>query len=221
MQAVAVVFGEQELSYRELNDRSERLAGYLSSLGVSSGARVAICSEPSVEMIVGLLGVLKTGAAYVPIDPKYPEERICFMLAETEAAVVLTQERLVSRFSGMAIKPVCLDTGWDSIERLDDPRQQCGRVEGTDVAYVLYTSGSTGKPKGACVPHCAVNRLVVNCDYVRLGPEDVVAQISNCCFDAATFEIWGALLNGSRLVGIELACVCPRNRSPQNLRGIG
>ena len=89
------------------------------------------------------------------------------------------------------------------MERLDEGRQQSWAAEGSEVAYIIYTSGSTGRAKGVCVPHRAVNRLVVNCDYVQLGPEEVVAQISNCCFDAATFEIWGALLNGSRLVGIE------------------
>ena len=202
-QAVAVVYGEQELSYGELERRSAELAGYLRSLGVGVGARVAICMEPSAEMIVGLLGILKAGGAYVPIDPGYPEERICLMLAESEAGVLLSREGLAGRFSGKAVKIVCLDTGWEPIARVKDTGQQLQAAEPEDVAYVLFTSGSTGTPKGVCVPHRAVNRLVVNCDYVRLGPEEVVAQISNCCFDATTFEIWGALLNGSRLVGIE------------------
>ncbi|HEY5953489.1 MAG TPA: amino acid adenylation domain-containing protein, partial [Terrimicrobiaceae bacterium] len=203
-QAIAAVFGEQEISYGELERRSGRLAGHLRALGVVPGARVAICVDPSVEMIVGLLAILKAGAAYVPIDPEYPEERIDFMLAETEAAVVLAHRRLAAQFSGKAIKSVWLDGGWEALERIEDvapPLWAAGKPD--DVAYVMFTSGSTGKPKGVCVPHRAVNRLVVNCDYVRLGPEDVVAQVSNCCFDAATFEIWGALLNGSRLAGIE------------------
>ena len=206
-QAIAVVFGERELSYGELDDRSSKLAGYLSSLGVRPGERVAICMEPSVEMIVGLLGILKAGGAYVPIDPKYPLERISFMLADSGAGVLLTRQGLLSGFSGKAVKSVWLDGDWESREGLGgagQPQQQTWAADGSEVAYVLYTSGSTGRPKGVCVPHRAVNRLVVNCDYVRLGPEEVVAQISNCCFDAATFEIWGALLNGSRLVGIEL-----------------
>ena len=202
-QAVAVVYGGgQELSYGELERRSVQLAGYLRSLGVGVGARVGICMEPSAEMIVGLLAILKAGGAYVPIDPGYPEERIVFMLAESEAGVLLSREGLAGRFSGKAIKIVCLDTGWESIEKVNDAGQQSRAAGPEDVAYVLFTSGSTGTPKGVCVPHRAVNRLVVNCDYVRLGPEEAVAQISNCCFDAATFEIWGALLNGSRLVGI-------------------
>jgi non-ribosomal peptide synthetase component F len=207
-QAVAVVFGGRELSYAELDERSGRLARYLSSLGVGEGARVALCMEPSVEMIVGLLGILKVGAAYVPIDPKYPLERICFMLADSGAGVLLTRKGLLSRFSDKAVKSVCLDGDWEAMEGFGEAGQQQQEhswvAEGGEVAYVLYTSGSTGTPKGVSVPHRAVNRLVVNSDYVQLGPEEVVAQISNCCFDAATFEIWGALLNGSRLVGIEL-----------------
>jgi amino acid adenylation domain-containing protein len=201
--AVAVVFGEQELTYGELDLRSGELAHYLGSLGVRAGARVGICIEPSIEMIVGLLGILKAGAAYVPIDPKYPEERISFMLADTEAAVLLTRKGLESRFSGDGVKAVYLDTGWEPIEAAGhgSTRESCTPE---DIAYVIFTSGSTGTPKGVCVPHRGVSRLVVNCDYVQLCPEDVVAQVSNCCFDAATFEIWGALLNGSRLVGIEL-----------------
>lgn len=201
-QAIAAVFGEQEISYGGLELRSGRLASHLRALGVSSGARVAICLEPSVEMIVGLLAILKAGAAYVPIDPEYPEERIDFILAETEAAVVLTHRRLAAHFA--RIKNVWLDGGWEALERIEEVEPIClaaGKPD--DVAYVMFTSGSTGKPKGVCVPHRGVNRLVVNCDYVQLGPDDVVAQVSNCCFDAATFEIWGALLNGSRLVGIE------------------
>ena len=202
-QAIAVMFGEEELSYGELDERSGQLARYLRRLGVAAGARGAICIEPSVEMVVGLLGILKAGAAYVPIDPNYPQERISFMLADTEAAVLLTRKGLAAPFSGSGIKIVCLDGDWETAERLDDAPQRSRAAESGDVAYVIFTSGSTGKPKGVCVPHRAVNRLVVNCDYVQLDADDVVAQVSNCCFDAATFEIWGALLNGSRLVGIE------------------
>ena len=124
------------------------------------------------------------------------------MLEDSGAGVVLTRDGLVSRFSCKAVKSICLDADWERIEAVGG-FCAVGSATAEDVAYVLFTSGSTGRPKGVCVPHRAVNRLVVNSDYVQLGTEDVVAQISNCCFDAATFEIWGALLNGSRLVGIE------------------
>ena len=200
-QAVAVQFGEHELRYGELDDQSGMLAHYLRSLGVRRGAKVAICGEPSTEMIVGLLGILKAGAAYVPIDPKYPEERISIILTDIEADVVLTDKALASRFSGVGIKTVCLGERWGPLAAEGGGAWE--PCTAGDLAYILFTSGSTGKPKGVCVPHRGISRLVVNCDYVRLGAEDVVAQISNYCFDAATFEIWGALLNGSRLVGIE------------------
>ena len=202
-EAIAVEFGEQKLSYAELDERARELARYLRSLGVRRGAKVAICIESSTDMVVGLLAILKAGAAYVPIDPNYPEERISFMLADAQAAVVLTREGLVARLAPTGIKTVCLDVDREPIAA---SASEGGRefASPEDVAYVIFTSGSTGKPKGVCVPHRAVIRLVVNCDYVQLAADDVIAQISNCCFDAVTFEIWGALLNGSRLVGIKL-----------------
>jgi amino acid adenylation domain-containing protein len=202
-EALAVVFGREKLTYGELDLGSSRLAGYLRRLGVEKGARVAISMEPSCEVIVGLLGILKVGAAYVPIDPRWPRERIGFTLVDSAAEVLLTQERLLGRFSCDTVKKVCLDAGWNALERFDEVRQESSGTEGSAVAFVMYTSGSTGTPKGVCVPHRAVSRLVINSDYIQLGSEDVVAQIANYCFDAATFEIWGALLNGSRLVGIE------------------
>jgi amino acid adenylation domain-containing protein len=218
-QAVAVAFGEQELRYGELDDRSRELGHYLRRLGVGSGAKVAICLEPSTDMIVGLLGILKAGAAYVPIDPDYPEERISFMLADTEAMLVLTCKSLAWRFSNNGIRTVCLDTGGESIERFDDGGQLSSAAgEPGDLAYILFTSGSTGQPKGVCVPHQAIVRLVVNCGYLQLSAEDVVAQVSNCCFDAAVFEIWGALLNGCRLVGIEREDVLSAERFSRQLR---
>ena len=154
-QAVAVVFGGQELSYGELERRSVQLAGYLRSLGVGAGARVAICMEPSAEMIVGLLGILKAGGAYVPIDPGYPEERICFMLAESEAGVLLSREGLAWRFSGKAVKIVCLDRDWEPIERAKDTGQATsgGRAGGCGLC-ALYL-GINGDAQGSvCAPPC-------------------------------------------------------------------
>ena len=114
-EAIAVEFGEQKLSYAELDDRARELARYLRSLGVRRGAKVAICIESSTDMVVGLLAILKAGAAYVPIDPNYPEERISFMLADTQAAVVLTREGLVARLAPSGIKTVCLDADREPI----------------------------------------------------------------------------------------------------------
>ena len=135
------------------------------------GERVAICLESSVEMVVGLLGILKAGGAYVPIDPRYPEERIALMLEDSGAGVVLTSQGLAWRISGKAVRSVCLDGDWESIRRLGGSRaeQDAYTARPEEVAYVMYTSGSTGTPKGVMVPHRAVNRLVINSDYVGLG----------------------------------------------------
>jgi hypothetical protein len=165
-QAVAVVYGGgQELSYGELERRAVQLAGYLRSLGVGVGARVAICMEPSAEMIVGLLGILKAGGAYVPIDPGYPEERICFLLEESEAEVLLSRGGLAWRFSGKAVKIVCLDTGWEPIEGGKETRQQPQAAGPEDVAYVALYLGINGDAQGSvCAPPCGQSA----CGQLRL-----------------------------------------------------
>ena len=196
--AVAVVFEDQQLTYRELNTRANQLARYLRKLGVRPETLVGICVERSLEMAVGLLGILKAGGTYVPLDPDYPKERLAFMLEDTRARVLLTQQRFIDGLPAQNTHVVCLDTDWGAIskESVENPDDQ---VSGAETSYVIYTSGSTGTPKGVAVPHSAVNRLVINTNYINLTSDDVVAQISNCSFDAATFEIWGALLNGARL----------------------
>ncbi|HEY5813831.1 MAG TPA: amino acid adenylation domain-containing protein, partial [Terrimicrobiaceae bacterium] len=202
-EAVALVFGEQEITYGELDTRSSQLASYLRSLGVRRGRKVALCMESSCEMVIALVGILKAGAAYVPIDPKYPQERVSFMLRDTEASVLLTHKGLSAAFA-KDVRIVCLDTDWELMRTAAEPVEAVASRDAEDLAYIIYTSGSTGEPKGVCVPQRAIIRLVMSTDYVELGSSDVVPQLSNCCFDAATFEIWGALLNGSRLVGIGL-----------------
>jgi amino acid adenylation domain-containing protein len=198
--AVAVIFEDQQLTYRELNTRANQLAHYLGKLGVGAETLVGICVECSIDMIVGLLGIIKAGGAYVPLDPSYPKERLAFMLEDTQSAVLITQERLLNRLRPIQNgRMVCLDRDWPTISRQSNSKVD-DQSSAESLAYVMYTSGSTGKPKGVAVSHRAVNRLVMNTDYVELSPADVVAQVSNIVFDAATFEIWGALLNGARLV---------------------
>jgi amino acid adenylation domain-containing protein/FkbH-like protein len=198
--AVAVVFGTQSVTYEELNHRANRLAHYLKKYSVGPDVLVGICLDRSVEMIVGMLAILKAGGAYLPIEATYPRERLTFMLADSETPVLLTQHRLVARMP----KPthvLCLDSDWELIAR--ESRRNLPRAGTPDnLAYVIYTSGSTGTPKGVAVPHHAVNRLVLNTNYIQFSQDDRVAQVSNASFDAATFEIWGALLNGATLVGI-------------------
>ncbi|MEH2050448.1 amino acid adenylation domain-containing protein [Nostoc sp.] len=211
--SIAVVFNEEQLTYQELNHRANKTAHYLhsDSLGVGPEILVGICIERSLEMIVGLLGILKAGGAYVPLDPTYPQERLSFMLADSQVSVLLTQQKFTEGFAGSRAKVVCLDTDWESINQ-HSQENLASNVTAENLAYVIYTSGSTGTPKGVAVPHQAVNRLVCNTNYIQFMPSDLVAQASNTSFDAATFEIWGSLLHGARLV------VIPQNivLSPQH-----
>uniref|UniRef100_A0A2P1CZA1 AptA2 n=1 Tax=Nostoc sp. HIID-D1B TaxID=2027338 RepID=A0A2P1CZA1_9NOSO len=208
--SIAVVFKEQQLTYQELNYQANKIANYLQSLGVKPEVLVGICVERSLEMVVGLLGILKAGGAYVPLDPTYPKERLSFMLSDSQVQVLLTQQKFIEEFAGSVTKLVCLDTDWESINHQQE--NPTSNATSENLAYVIYTSGSTGKPKGVAVPHRAVNRLVCNTNYVKFVPIDRVAQASNTSFDAATFEIWGSLLHGARLV------VIPQNvvLSPQH-----
>ncbi|MBA4136614.1 MAG: non-ribosomal peptide synthetase [Opitutus sp.] len=202
---VAVEGPTGRLTYSELDGLANQLAHRLQRLGVTADAPVAVCLERSPEMIVAWLAVLKAGGAYVPIDPGYPAERRDFMLADTEATVLVTSAKLRELFDGPAAesKPrvtlLCVDTDWAEIAGEDTSAPGSG-VTAQHLAYICYTSGSTGQPKGVCVPHRAVLRLLLGADYFRLESGDVVAQMSNAAFDAATFEVWGALFHGAKLV---------------------
>ena len=196
--AVAVIFEEQQLTYRELNQRANHLAHYLQKLGVGPEVLVGICMQRSLELIVGLLGILKAGCAYVPLDLGYPKERLSFMLTDAQAPVLLTQQELLGQLPHYDGHIVCLDRDCETISTLPHTDPPC-RTTGGKLACVLYTSGSTGKPKGVAVRQCGVIRLVCKPNYVALSPQETVGQVANVAFDAATFEIWGALLNGGRL----------------------
>ena len=197
--AIALVYEDQQLTYRELNNRANQLAHYLHRQGVQRDTLVALCMERSIEMIVGLLGILKAGGAYVPLDPSYPKERLGFMLEDTQAGIVLTDTASRNRLLPASARIIGLDRDWEEFakEPQVNPISQSAAMS---LAYVLYTSGTTGQSKGVAVSHRAVNRLVLNTDYVQVTPSEVLAHASNVSFDAATFEIWGALLNGARLV---------------------
>jgi amino acid adenylation domain-containing protein len=197
--AVAVVFENQQLTYTDLNCRANQLAHYLQSLGVVADQLVAICVERSLEMIVGLLGILKAGGAYLPIDPDYPQERISFMFQDTQVKILLTQESLLASLPNHEAIVVCLDKDWEQINQASLENLNSA-VSAENLTYVIYTSGSTGTPKGVAVTHQAVNRLVLNTNYIHFTPDDRVVQASNIAFDAATFEIWGALLNGAKII---------------------
>ncbi|MEH2176855.1 non-ribosomal peptide synthetase [Nostoc sp.] len=197
--AVALIFNNQHLTYRDLNNRANQLAKYLQSLGVGTEILVGICIERSLEMVVALLAILKAGGAYVPLDPGYPQERLAFMLSDTQVSVLLTQKELVTKLPTHAALVICLDTDWNTIA-LNKKDNLSTSVTADNLAYVMYTSGSTGTPKGVSVIHRGVVRLVKETNYARLTPEEVILQLAPISFDASTFEIWGCLLNGGQLV---------------------
>lgn len=195
----ALVFEDTHLTYRQLNERANQLAHYLLTLGVKPGDFIGLCLERSLEMIIGTLAILKAGGAYVPLDPAYPAERLAFMLADTQTPVLLTQQSLVGQLPSGQAQLVCLDTGWETIAR--QPRTNLERqANSANLAYVMYTSGSTGRPKGVSVTHRNVVRLVKATNYAQLTADEIFLQFAPVSFDAATLEIWGALLNGGRLV---------------------
>lgn len=201
-EAIAVEFGERSFTYQALNNGSNQLGRYLQGLGVVAKTLVGVCLDRSCERIAALLGILKTGSAYVPLDPTYPAERLRFMIQDAGISVLITQTQYREQFSDSALTTICLDQAWEAIAQASEENLS-NSVSAEDLAYVIYTSGSTGQPKGVAVPHRAVNRLVSNTNYIQILASDRVAQVSNISFDAATFEIWGALLNGAGLVGIE------------------
>src|ERR1700754_89216 len=197
-EAVAVSYGAKQITYCELNTRANQLAYYLRRRGVGPDVRVGVLLDRSVEMIVALLGILKAGGAYVPLDGTFPEQRLRLMLEDAEAALLLTQQ---GQPELQASEVVYLDEPWGQFG--SESRENLEILTSAEsLAYVMYTSGSTGQPKGVGVTHRAINRLLRNTNYVQLNESDRIAQVSNAAFDAATFEIWGALVHGAQLVGL-------------------
>ncbi|PZV91682.1 non-ribosomal peptide synthetase [Micromonospora phaseoli] len=199
--AVAVVDGDVSVSYGSLVARADALAVRLVGLGVGRGSLVGLSCRRSVDLVVGMLGVLRAGGAYLPLDPDYPVQRLEFMLADTDVRVVVGHRDLLDQLpltGREAVDITDVTTGTDPARRhLLDEQDRRG---GDDAAYVIYTSGSTGTPKGVVVPHRGITRLVGRPDYVELTPQTVIAQLSNASFDAITFEVWGALANGGQVV---------------------
>jgi len=198
--AIALVYDEQQLTYRALNRRANQLAHRLHALGVGPEVPVGLYLERSLELVIGLLGILKAGGAYVPLDPAYPPERVGFMLADTQAPVLVTQPRLVEGLPALAAQVLCLDTGCAALahERADNPVS--GATADT-LAYVIYTSGSTGTPKGVAVSHANVVRLFeATHAWYHFGAEDAWTLFHSVAFDFSVWELWGALLCGGRLV---------------------
>ncbi|ORB33061.1 non-ribosomal peptide synthetase, partial [Mycolicibacterium porcinum] len=201
------------LSYRELDEASNRLARLLIDRGAGPGACVGLLAGRSADAVVAILGVLKSGAAYLPIDPAVPDARVEFMLTDARPVVVLTTGGLVERLGGCGVPVV----------EVDDPRIDAQPASALpvpapdDIAHVIYTSGTTGVPKGVAVTHQNVTRLFDGLDVgIEMGPQQVWAQCSSLAFDYSVWEIWGALLHGGRLVVVPEQ----KTRSPRELEAL-
>ncbi|WP_220028197.1 non-ribosomal peptide synthetase [Paenibacillus sp. S02] len=202
---VAAVMNERQLTYRELNERSNRLARKLRETGVEADQLVAILAERSLDMVVGILAILKAGGAYVPVDPDYPEERIRFMIEDSGAPLLLIQKHLHEKtdFAGTRLELddfVWGDRGGDSADALDASNLEPISGPG-NLAYVIYTSGTTGRPKGTLIEHKNVVRLLFNDkNLFDFGPSDTWTLFHSFCFDFSVWEMYGALLYGGKLV---------------------
>jgi amino acid adenylation domain-containing protein len=198
--AVAVVFEDKQLTYRQLNQQANQLAHYLQKLGVGSEVLVGICLERSLEMVVALLGVLKSGGAYVPLDPAYPSERLTYTLNDSQASVLLTHSKLADSIRSHGAQVVCLDTDWGVI-RTSSEENLVSAASPNNLAYVIYTSGSTGKPKGVLVNHQNVTRLFAATQpWFHFDETDVWTLFHSIAFDFSVWEIWGSLLYGGCLI---------------------
>ncbi|MCU1347889.1 MAG: peptide synthetase, partial [Acidobacteria bacterium] len=195
-EAIALVRRNESLTYAELNGRANRLAHLLRERGVANDTFVGICAERSFDMIVAMIAILKAGGAYVPLDPNYPAARIKTIADDCGATIILTQSHLTDVVRGTGCELLFLD---QALDRYPDSDPECTSTA-EDVAHLIYTSGSTGLPKGVMVEHLGVVRLVINNHYVPFNPGTRMLQVSTCTFDAATWEIWGSLLNGGQLI---------------------
>jgi amino acid adenylation domain-containing protein len=205
----AVEAGDERLTYLELSEAANRVADSLMVLGVGPETLVGICIPRSVAHITGLIGILKAGGAYVPLDPALSREGMEFIINDAKIQVIVTDEDSLKQLRRTSAQVVCLDAGgWPktpggsaTIERPFRKRVNLAtEMTSANLAYVCYTSGSTGVPKGVCIPHRGVVRLVKGTNYAQFSSQEVFLHASSISFDASTFEIWGALLNGGRLV---------------------
>jgi amino acid adenylation domain-containing protein len=197
---VALVFQNRKLTYSELNGKANQLAHFLLSNGVKVEDRIAVYMDSSAEMIIALLAIVKSGGAYVALDRTYPAERIAFIVNDTKARLLITQENLKENLpQGLPVKFLCMENEWREIEQASSSDLKL-QLASSNLAYIAYTSGSTGTPKGVAIPHRGVIRLVRGNNYARFGPEETFLQFAPVAFDASTFEIWGCLLNGGKLV---------------------
>ncbi|HEY3872695.1 MAG TPA: amino acid adenylation domain-containing protein [Actinocrinis sp.] len=201
--AVAVECVDASITYRELDARANQLAWALRERGVGPDTPVAVCMDRGIDVVVALLGVMKAGGCYLPLEPKYPDTRIEYILDDARARVVLTQPEHAHRFEAReGLTTFRLDPGWSSFTG-QPTSAPAVPLAPDNLAYITYTSGSTGRPKGVLVPHRGVVRLVNHPNFTALDEDQVLLLLSTLAFDVSTFELWGALCNGAKLA------VCP------------
>lgn len=216
--APALRFSDDSLSYRELDEASEQLAGKLAALKGEGDFFVGVSMRRSARLAVAFLAILKAGGAYVPLDPEYPPERLRYMVEDSGVKAVLVDSDSEKILNAVELAAPIINMEEQGDDAQGEPAPH-GEMRADDPAYVIYTSGTTGKPKGVVIPHRAIVRLVRNTDFVDIQPGEVVAQASNSSFDAYTFEMWGALLNGAFLVGIEKDTLLSPTELEEALRG--
>ena len=198
--AVAVTFEDQQLTYAELDARANQLAHHLKNLGVKPDQLVGICLDRSFEMVIGILGILKAGGAYLPLDPKYPPDRLAFMLTDAQVNVIVAHSDLASQLPVQDMTIVYLDRDSEALNR-ESPEKPAVSLLPENLAYVIYTSGSTGKPKGTAISHANVTRLLAATQaWFNFGKDDVWTFFHSFAFDFSVWELWGALAYGGRLV---------------------
>jgi aspartate racemase len=208
--APAVIFGDQELTYRELNSRANRIAHYLRKLGVGPEVLVGVCAKRSLDMVIGLLGILKAGGAYVPLDPAYPKERLAFVLQDAQVSVLLTEQQLLDALpTASGERRVCLDTDRRQFSEQIDANPE-HTTTSKNLAYVIYTSGSTGKPKGVAIEHFSVTTFLfwAHSVFTREDLTGVLASTS-ICFDLSVFELFAPLTCGGKVILAENALALP------------
>ncbi len=198
--AIALLFEDQELTYRELNGRANQLANHLMGLGVTPGQPIGIAADRSVELIVGVIGVAKAGGYYVPLDTDMPSERLSHIVSDAGLSVVLSLKRFAEKMQSRFGRVICLDSDWESIAQSEDANPRV-EIPSTNPVYAIYTSGSTGRPKGVLISHRSlVNHATAISNHYELGSSDRVLQFANFSFDVAAEEIFPSLISGAAVV---------------------
>jgi amino acid adenylation domain-containing protein len=202
--AIAVVFQDRQLTYQELNTQANQLASYLRSLGVNTETLVGICIERSLDLLVGLLGILKAGGVYIPLDPAYPAERLAFMLADSQASVIVTQQSLVEQLKPLVVDDrlvlVCVDSDRETIATQSN-ENLLDIIPGENLAYIIYTSGSTGKPKGVQIAHQSLSNLLNSMQTaLKVTAAETFLAVTTISFDIAALELYLPLIVGAKLI---------------------